>query len=244
LWPGQPALGQTLLLGPKVRPVNVIGVYPDALIENHRPGRSDAFFVLLAEQQDPAPVVGSGRPDESGEITFYLKYSTSLSSVEAGAVRAIQDVDNRIALVYVRTMEQQLDTTRFAFRPLTLLLTVFSATSLLIATIGQYSVIAFDMRRRNREFGVRLAIGASSRQIVGSVIREGFVLTVAGLVIGFALSVGTGKLIEIVLYGVTGTDIVTYAGVFTLLAIASLLACYVPARRASQADPLEALRCD
>jgi ABC-type antimicrobial peptide transport system permease subunit len=113
----------------------------------------------------------------------------------------------------------------------------------LIATIGQYAVVAFDMRRRHREFGLRLAMGASSSQIVGAVLREGLTLA-AGLAIGFVLSVAAGTVLQSFLVGVSGTDGLTYAGVFALLAAASLLACYLPAHRASRVDPLTTLRCE
>ena len=112
----------------------------------------------------------------------------------------------------------------------------------MIAAIGQHAVIAFDMRRRTRDFGVRIALGASARQIVGSVIAEGLRWTAAGLAIGFALSVVAGRAGRSLLVGITPTDAPTYLGVFGLLAIASLLACYLPARRAARIDPIQALR--
>ena len=124
------------------------------------------------------------------------------------------------------------------------LLTLFAGGSLLIAAIGQYAVVAFDGRRRSREFGVRIALGASSRQLVSSVISESFRLTALGLVIGFALSVAVGTVLARVLYGVTPTDPATFASVFVLLAGASLLASYLPARRAASTDPMVVLRTE
>jgi ABC-type antimicrobial peptide transport system permease subunit len=119
---------------------------------------------------------------------------------------------------------------------------LFSIGSLVIAAIGQYAVIAFDMRRRTRDFGVRIALGASSQQILGSVIAQGLRWTAVGLAIGFALSLAAGMAFRSVLVGVTPTDVPTYLGVFTLLAGASLVACYLPARRAARIDPIQALR--
>jgi ABC-type antimicrobial peptide transport system permease subunit len=98
------------------------------------------------------------------------------------------------------------------------------------------------MRRRTRELGIRVAIGASARQIQTSVLKEGLVLTAIGLVIGFGLSLAAGFAFRSVLTGVTPTDARTYLGVFSVLAIASMLACYLPARRASRIDPLVTLR--
>jgi putative ABC transport system permease protein len=98
------------------------------------------------------------------------------------------------------------------------------------------------MKRRTREFGVRVAMGASSRHIVRSVLREGLILTAAGLALGFALSLVAGVGLRTLLYGVTPSDAITYVGVSALLTAASMLACYLPARRASHVDPLVALR--
>ena len=106
------------------------------------------------------------------------------------------------------------------------------------------SVVAFEGRRRAREFGLRIALGASADQVVRAVLRESFRLTAIGLAIGFVLSVGVGSLMARFLYGITPTDPLTYVSVFTLLATASLVACYLPARRVARVDPLVALRHD
>lgn len=129
-------------------------------------------------------------------------------------------------------------------RVLTMLLVLFAGGSLLIATIGQYAVVSFDMRRRVRELGLHIALGASSRQVLARVLSEGFTLTAIGLVTGFALSLATGRILGRALYGITATDPLTYTGVFALLAGASLLACYLPARRAARINPMNALRIE
>ena len=98
------------------------------------------------------------------------------------------------------------------------------------------------MKRRTRELGIRVALGASAQQIQTSVLKEGLVLTGLGLLIGFGLSLTAGFAFRGFLTGVTPTDARTYFGVFLVLAIASLLACYLPARRASRVDPLITLR--
>jgi ABC-type antimicrobial peptide transport system permease subunit len=105
-----------------------------------------------------------------------------------------------------------------------------------------YGVIAFNMRRRVREFGVRLALGASAARVGSAVLREGALLTGTGLVGGFVLSVGVANLARGLLYGVTPTDARTHGGVFALLGVVSLVASYLPARRAARTDPVCALR--
>jgi putative ABC transport system permease protein len=139
-------------------------------------------------------------------------------------------------------MERELDAARWPVLTIITLLTTFAAGSLIIAVIGQYAVVAFSMRRRTRDLGVRMALGASSRDILGDVVGEGLRMTGVGLAIGFALSLAAGAALKSVLYGISPTDARTYAGVFGLLAAASLLACYLPARRATRIDPIQALR--
>jgi ABC-type antimicrobial peptide transport system permease subunit len=158
--------------------------------------------------------------------------------------KAFREVDARVAIASLRALESEIALDAAPLRMLATLLTLFAGGSLLIAAIGQYAVVAFDGRRRSREFGVRIALGASSRQLVSSVISESFRVTALGLVIGFALSVAVGMVLARVLYGVTPTDPATFASVFVLLAGASLLASYLPARRAASTDPMVVLRTE
>jgi ABC-type antimicrobial peptide transport system permease subunit len=118
---------------------------------------------------------------------------------------------------------------------------LFAGGSLLIAAIGQYAVVSFDMRRRVREIGLRLALGASSNQVLSSTMCYGFGLTVLGLAVGFGLSLAVGRVLGSVLYGVTPTDPPTYLRCVQR-ALGSLLACYLPPRRAANANPMTALR--
>ena len=150
----------------------------------------------------------------------------------------------RTPVAYMRTWDTQLDSATWPIRVLTMLLMLFAGGSLFIAAIGQYAVVSFDMRRRVREVGLRMALGASSRQVLTRVIREGLTLTAIGLAVGFLLSLGAGAILGAALYGITATDPVTYAGVFALLSAASLLACYLPARQAARINPMTALRVE
>ena len=139
-------------------------------------------------------------------------------------------------------MEAQLENVTFTARIIARLLLIFSVISLLIAAIGQYAVIAFNMRRRVREFGVRIALGASARQVLSTVLGEGFALTAIGLCVGLLLSLGVALAARGALFGVTPTDAPTYAAVFALLGCVALVACCLPARAATRVDPVQALR--
>jgi predicted permease len=236
LWPGQSAIGRVLIAGPDERAVEaeVVGVVRDAFFAGHS-NKTRPRYVFFASAERPGP---------PGETTFYIRHSGSHSSVGPAVAKAFREVDARVAIANLRSLESQIALDATPLWMLATLLTLFAGGSLLIAAIGQYAVVAFDARRRSREFGVRIALGASSRQLISSVVSESFRLTALGLLAGLALSVGVGTVLARVLYGVTPTDPVTFASVFVLLSGASLLASYLPARRAATTDPMVVLRTE
>jgi predicted permease len=238
LWPGQPPIGRRLFYGvqsyygqQREREVEVVGVAPDALFNGNRPAGN--LYVLLPASNDPRDI---------GERTLYVRYRGRLEAVAPAIGLAIRAEDPRVPLVSLRTLDSQLATDFWPVRALTTLLTLFAVGSFIIAIVGQYAVVAFDMRRRVREFGVRIAMGASSSQILASVLREGLRLTVLGLAIGFGLSVLTGTGLSRLLYGITATDPLTYGTVLLLLLAISLASCSLPAIRASRVNPISTLR--
>ena len=238
-------LGQTLLIGRRRRPVEIVGVVPNVFYRGFNSERPDQqpHYVFVAPQAtlaEPAEAVEDA--NWLAATTYYLKYTGTLESVVAAVPVALREVDPQAAFAGSLTMEAQLQENSVSARMISILLGAFAAVSLLIAAVGQYAVVAFNMRRRTRDFGVRIALGASARDVVGSVLREGSLLTGVGLAIGFVLSVAVATALAGVLFGVTPTDGPTYAGVFALLACVSLFASYLPARRASRIDPVQALR--
>ena len=231
LWPGQNALGRTLLVGAQQQPVEIVGVAPNAFFSGFRRAERP-YFIFLPRRGD----------ERGGETTFYIRYGGLLDTVGPAVGRALVEVDSRAPIVYMRTMETQLAEITSVARIMTTMLSLFAAASLLIAMLGQYAVLAFTMKRRTRDFGVRMALGASAKQILRSVVQEGLRLTALGLVIGFVLSLVSGRALRSVLFGVTSTDPLTYGGVVAVLACASLVACWIPGWRASRIDPMAALR--
>jgi putative ABC transport system permease protein len=125
-----------------------------------------------------------------------------------------------------------------------LLLGVFASIAFALATIGIYGVMAYLVNQGTRELGIRIALGASPGNILSLVVRQGMALALTGVTIGLAAAFLLARLIRSLLFGVEATDPITFAGISLLLAIVTLLACYVPARRAARIDPLISLRCD
>ena len=232
LWPGQSAVGQTLTLGGGKEIAEVVGVVPNGAYADLRDGER-RNFLFLAERQSPA---------DPGEAVLHVRYSGTLDRIAPGIRAAIRETDARVPVFDLRGMEAHIRNQTGPVLMIATLLSFFAIGALILAAIGLYAVIAFNMSRRTRDFGIRIALGASSRQIVEAVLREGLVITGIGLAVGFALNVAGAKALGSLLYGITATDLPTFLGVFTLLAIVSLVACYLPARRAARIDPMQALR--
>jgi putative ABC transport system permease protein len=165
----------------------------------------------------------------------------SLSSALRGAVAAI---DKNLAVSNISAMEEITAQSIGQERYTLLLLGTFSALALLLAVAGIYGVMSYAVAQRTHEIGVRMAVGAQTRDVLKMVVIQGMALVSVGVGIGLASSLALTRFIRGLLFGVSATDPMTFAGVAALLALVALVACYVPARRASKVDPLVALRCE
>ena len=157
---------------------------------------------------------------------------------------AIHAVDSSLPLAQVRTLDdiyrRSMARTSFAL----VLLAISGTMALALAVIGIYGVVAYAVGRRRREIGIRIALGATPSEVTGLFLRRGIVLVCWGCVVGTAAAMGLSRWVSSLLYGVTALDPATYAGAALTVAAAALIASYVPARRASAADPTEALRAE
>jgi putative ABC transport system permease protein len=153
-------------------------------------------------------------------------------------------IDRDIPLRLVRTMEGVIADTLWRARLSAWLLGLFAALAAALAAAGLYGVMSYSVNQRTQEIGLRMALGAASGDVLRMVIAEGFKLTVVGLGLGLAAAFALNRLIASQLFGVTATDPLTYGGVAMLLAMVSIVACYIPARRAARVDPMVALRCE
>jgi putative ABC transport system permease protein len=232
LWPGLSAIGQTFTFDGGKDLAEVVGVVPNGAYTDLQEGeRRNVVFV--AERQSPA---------NPGETPLHVRYAGSLDRIAPAIRAAIRETDARVPVFELRGMEVEVRNQTGPVLMIATLLSVFAIGALVLAGIGLYAVIAFHMSRRTRDFGIRIALGASSGQIIKAVLKEGLVLSAIGLAAGFGLNVAGAKALGSLLYGITATDAPTYLGVFTLLSTVSLVACYLPARRAARIDPMQALR--
>ena len=152
--------------------VEVIGVVENAFF-NGRGGEGQPRYVFFPAAERPAP---------PGESTFYIRHSGGLDALAPAVARALREADSRIPIASLRSFDSEVAAEVAPIWILTTLLTLFAAGSLIIAAIGQYAVVAFDGRRRTREFGLRIALGASSQQLITAVMAESFRLTAIGIV--------------------------------------------------------------
>jgi putative ABC transport system permease protein len=159
-----------------------------------------------------------------------------------GIRKEMASIDPHQPLTSVKTMEEVISTTTAPRRFNALLLAVFAAIALLLATVGIYSVISYSITLRTQEIGIRMALGAHRRGILLMVMRKGMLLTAIGTAIGLAGAFALTRWMSSMLFGVTASDPATYVIVLVVSFVAAVLACALPARRATRVDPLVALR--
>ena len=157
---------------------------------------------------------------------------------------AIASVDSLQPVYFVKPMQRLVDDALLPQATAMSMMTGFAFLALLLAAIGIYSVISSVVSQQRREFGVRLALGATASDLVRMVLRRGVALLGAGTIIGTAAALGVTQLLRGILYGVTTTDWLTYAAVIGGLVLVGAVACYIPARRATRLDPAVVLRAE
>lgn len=164
---------------------------------------------------------------------------------EADAVRrVIHSLDSQLPFSNVRTLDQVVSNSSQQQKFVALLLGLFAALALILAAVGIYGVISFSVAQRTHEFGVRMALGAQKDDVLRLVMRRGFFLAAVGVAAGVVAALGLTRLMASLLYGITPTDPLTFVVVSCVLLAVALIACYLPARRATRVDPNIALRCE
>lgn len=175
-------------------------------------------------------------------MTVYFRTSGAPGILNDAVVRAVHAVNSDLPVFGLRTMRDLMAGYEARRKFVLRLMGIFAGVALLLAALGTYGVMAYTVSQRTQEIGIRIALGAQRPNIVLLALRPGIILTLIGVAVGIVASLFLTRLMSSLLFGVTATDVTTYVGVSLLLLLVSLVACYVPARRATKVDPMVALR--
>jgi len=197
----------------------------------------------LADQPEPLVYVPHAQQGWSSMVVV-VRAAADPRALAAVLRTEVERLDPELAVARLATMSEFARASIARERFGSTLLAAFSTLAVVLAAIGIYGVMAYSVTGRTRELGVRTAIGATPRQLAAIVMRRGLALTIGGTALGMGAAAAAAQTIEGLLFGITATDAVTFAGTPILLAVVALAACYVPARRASRIDPSVALRSE
>ena len=236
LWPDGNAVGQQLLLDVLDRSGKELGAQVVGIVANVQEN-------TLGEGLQPHVYVPFGQEYQS-DMTLHVKTASQDASLLQTIRREALAVDNRLPILTSKTLRTHLEGSidLWIVRTAARMFSIFGAAALLLATVGLYGLRAYTVTRRTREIGIRLALGARPADAQKMILREGLVVTAIGAVAGLTLSLLAGNGLASVLYKVSAFDPLVFLVATAVLATASMLACYVPALRASRVDPMVALR--
>ena len=227
-FPNGGAVGRIVEQSPG-KPIEIVGVVRDAKYNDLREEIKHMVYLPLLQS-----------PDELGVLE--VRTTRPLSAL-AGPVRnALLEVTRDVMIRRAVTLSAQVDSTLASERLLTILCAFFGALALTLASVGLYGVLSYAVAQRTQEIGVRIALGATTRNVLWLVLRQSLTVSLIGIASGFALALVCTRLVSSYLYGLSPTDPASIALATLLLLLVALLACYLPARRATKVDPMIALR--
>jgi len=229
LWHGKDALNEVLSTGSGSQAYRVIGV-----VGNVR-------HSALEEEAGPEMYL-LGAQEGWGSEQLVVRTKGTLASLVPAVRATLRQIDQAMPVDEFTPLGQIIDQAVSPKRLITILLGLFSLLALGLASVGIYGVIAYSVSQRTQELGIRLALGATTRDVLRLVMGEGMKPVLIGLVIGLISSFLLTRVMRSLLFGVTATDPLTFAANTLLLTAVALLACWLPARRATKLDPMEALR--
>jgi putative ABC transport system permease protein len=240
LWPNTNPLGVHLMLEdtPKPREVEIIGVVATVKHVSLDEEPTPTYYGPIAQM--PPETVGFF----AGNCSLAIRTDPNPLTLETAVRREIQGVDKDVPIANTKSMEQALSVSMGSRRFNLLLLTLFAATAVLLAVTGVYAVMSYSVTRRRQEIGIRIALGAQSRDVLRLVLGRGVRLVVAGVILGVIGGLASTRLVSSLLFGVTALDPLAFAMASALLAAVGISASYFPARKATAVDPISALRSE
>jgi predicted permease len=231
-WPGENALGKQFKFGGADEPAwQIVGV------------AKDGKYVTLGERPRLLVYQPLSR-NYSSLVNLVVRSSADAATALAAVRREVNSLDPTLPLYNVRTMREHLSLPLFGARVAATVLGAFGVLALLLAAIGIYGVMSYSVSQRTREVGIRMALGAQRSDVLKMMVRQGMSVALIGIGIGLAGAFGVTRLLADLLFGVSATDPLTFIVIVVLLTGVALLACFVPARRATKVDPIVALRCE
>jgi putative ABC transport system permease protein len=232
-WPGENPVGRRARSGGAKDWCTIVGIVDD--VKNaglDRPAGTELYFPYRQPQ-------GQGNTD----MYIVLRAQGGNPRALVGAVREqLNELDSSLPVANVRMMEDVLSRAQARPRFLTLLLSLFSGVALAIATVGIYGVVSYSVARRTKEFGLRMVLGAQGGDVLGLVMKQGASMAGIGVAAGLICALILTRLMASLLFEIAPTDLATFGSVTAVLALVALAACYIPARRATQVDPMQTLR--
>jgi putative ABC transport system permease protein len=239
-WPNEDPIGRTISVQfYNDQPRQIVGIVPD--IRPFLRNRDPQPQMYVPHTQLPtiqAGVTAFGLE----QVTFVVRSRGRLDDWLPGARAAAKEIDPAHAVNTVRQVAEFAAQQTQGYRQYVMLLAAFSGIALLLAVVGIYGVMSHSVTQRTNEIGIRVAFGATARNVLTSVLGRGLIVIATGMAIGLAASLSLTRIIDSALFGVTSTDPTTYILVLLTLLVVACLACYVPARRALNVDPLVAMR--
>ena len=230
LWPAESAIGKRIYIGPENKDLlEVVGVVKTGMYRNLAEDPKPFFYTAMSQR----------RP---GTMALVIRGSVDPRSLVGPVRSAIQALDRQVPIFAIKTMEQHKTYALWAPNMAASFSLAFGVVAILLSAVGLYSVMAYVVSQRTREVGIRMALGADRGDVMKMITRQGMRLAAIGVGIGLVLALALAQVLSALLIGVSGYDVSTFILVPVLLAAVALVACYLPARRATKVDPLVALR--
>jgi predicted permease len=238
-WPNENPLGKhlTLTFYPGVSR-EIVGVVGDVKLDSLDETRPVATVYWPLNQTFATP----GEPWRSFPMSLAVRTSTDPLSTVTAVTSAVHEVDPETPVTEVMTMNELISNSLSPQRSNMLLLAAFAGLALVLTAVGIYSVLSYAVRRRVREIGIRMALGASHSDVLKMVLADGLKPILLGVAIGYAVALGLGRVVSSLIFGVRPTDPLTFATVASLLVAVGVLATIVPAYRATRVEPVRTLR--